>query len=130
MKRNILKEENVLIIEETNPINTIVHFQLKDHDKTLAWADISTAGDIWTFTRIFVTEDNRARGYGTELLVKLIEYLDRHKIDLYAYIYSSGSLSEKHLDAWYRRYGFVDAADKGFPLARYAEGHIQNRGIQ
>lgn len=122
MEQRIIKEGNILITEETNPINRIVRFQLKDNDKTLAWAEICSAGDIWIFNRLYVSEQNRAKGYGSEVLTKLTAYLDRKNIDLYAYIYSSGSLSEKQLDAWYRRYGFTDAAEKGYPLARYAGG--------
>lgn len=122
MERSIIKEGNFLITEETNPINRIVRFQLKDHDKIQACAEISSAGDIWIFTRMFVSEENRAKGYGSLVLTKLTEYLDINSIDLYAYIYSSGSLSEKQLEAWYRRYGFAGAADKGYPLARHAAG--------
>lgn len=124
MEQRITQEGNILITEETNPINRIVRFELKDNDKTLAWAEICSAGDIWIFNRIYVSEENRAKGYGSEVLTKLTAYLDRKNIDLYAYIYSSGSLSEKQLDAWYRRYGFTDAAEKGYPLARYAGGRV------
>lgn len=120
MKRNILKEGNVLIIEEINPSSRAVYFQLKDNDKTLASSEISSVGDKWVFTRMFVSEEHRAKGYGSEVLSKLVEYLDRNKLDLFAYIYSSGSLREEQIDAWYRRYGFVDAGDEGYPLARYA----------
>lgn len=124
MEQRIIKEGNILITEETNPINRIVRFQLKDNDKTLACAEIYSAGDIWIFNRIYVSEENRAKGYGSEVLTKLTAYLDHKNIDLYAYIYSSGSLSEKQLDAWYKRYSFSEAAEKGYPLVRYAGGRI------
>jgi predicted GNAT family N-acyltransferase len=75
---------------------------------------------VWVFNRIFVSGESRANGYGSDVLSKLIEYLERNKIDLFAYIYSYGSLSEEHLEAWYRRYGFVDASAEGYQLARYA----------
>jgi GNAT superfamily N-acetyltransferase len=123
LERNIFREGNILIVEETNPINRIILLQLKEHDKTLAFAEISTSGCIWVFTRMFVSEENRSKGYGSEVLTKLIEYLDRKNMDLYAYIYSSGSLSEKQLESWYRRYGFVDAGHTGYPMARYAGSH-------
>lgn len=121
MEQSIIKDGDILITEETNSVNRIVRFQLIDRNqKTLACAEISSAGDTWVFTRIFVSEENRARGYGSEVLKKLTAYLDKKGMDLYAYIFSTGSLSEKQLDAWYRRYGFVDAEDKGYPLARYS----------
>ncbi|MFX4260724.1 GNAT family N-acetyltransferase [Pelotomaculum propionicicum] len=124
MEQSIIKEGNILITEEKNPINRIVRFQRKENDKTLACAEISSAGDIWIFTRMYVSEENRAMGYGSEVLTKLTAYLDRKNLDLYAYIYSSGNLSEKQLDAWYRRYGFADDENKGYPLARYAVSRI------
>jgi predicted GNAT family N-acyltransferase len=120
MERKIIREGNFLITEETNPINRITYFQLKDGDDVLAAAEISTAGDVWIFNKIFSSVENRARGYGSEVLTKLIDYIDRNHIDLFAYIYSTGSLSENQLDAWYRRYGFVDASKKGYQLARYS----------
>ncbi|MDD4334662.1 MAG: GNAT family N-acetyltransferase [Desulfotomaculaceae bacterium] len=130
MERSIIKEGNFLIIEEKNPINKIVRFQLKNHDKILACAEISSACDIWIFNRMYVSEENRAKGYGSEVLTKLTAYLDRKKMDLYAYIYSTGSLREKQLDAWYRRHGFEDDAEKGYPLARYAADRKPNFQIE
>ena len=118
-----MKDGNILITEETNPINRIVRFQLIEGDKILAGAEISSAGGAWIFDRIFVSGENRSRGYGSEVLKKLAAYLDRKNIDLYAYIYSTGSLGDKQLEAWYRRYGFTDASDRGCPLARYAAGN-------
>jgi GNAT superfamily N-acetyltransferase len=129
IERSVVMEGNFQITEELNRINRITRFDLKGGDDTLASAEISTAGDIWIFSRIFVSGEHRANGYGSDVLIKLIEYLDRNNIDLYAYIYSSGSLSEKHLDAWYRRYGFVDTVEKEYPLARYAGGSHCLRAI-
>jgi predicted GNAT family acetyltransferase len=79
LEQRIIKEGNILITEETNPINRIVRFQLKDNDKTLACAEIYSAGDIWIFNRIYVSEENRAKGYGSEVLTKLTAYLDHKK---------------------------------------------------
>ena len=120
MERNIIREGKYQIIEETNTINKITFFQLRDGDDLLATAEISTAGDVWLFNRIFSSAENRAKGYGSEVLKKVIEYINRKNIDLFAYIYSTGSLSEIQLDAWYRRYGFVDASEEGYQLVRYS----------
>jgi GNAT superfamily N-acetyltransferase len=117
---SFIRKRNILISEEINQINRTTRFELRDGENTLATAEISTAGEVWIFTGIFVSGEYRANGYGSDLLARLIEYLDRNNIDLFAYIYSYGSLSERHLDAWYRRYGFVDAGEKGYQLARYA----------
>ncbi len=122
---SFIRKRNILITEEINQINRTIRFELKDGENTLATAEISTAGDVWVFTGIFVSGEYRANGYGSDLLTKIIEYLDRKNIDLFAYIYSYGSLSEKHLDAWYRRYGFVDAGEEGYQLARYAGSRAQ-----
>lgn len=119
MKQNDARALKIQITEDINPINRITLFQLKDGNDVLASAEISTAGDVWVFTRMFSSVENRAKGYGSAVLMHLVEYLNKNSIDLYAYIYSSGSLSEKQLDAWYRRYGFVDASEKGYPLVRY-----------
>lgn len=122
---SFIRKRNILITEEINQINRTIRFALKDGENTLATAKISTAGDVWVFTGIFVSGEYRANGYGSDLLTKIIEYLDRKKIDLFAYIYSYGGLSEKHLDAWYRRYGFVNAGEEGYQLARYAGSRAQ-----
>jgi GNAT superfamily N-acetyltransferase len=131
---SFIRKRDILISEEINQINKTIRFELRDGEDTLAVAEISTAGDVWVFTGIFVSGEYRANGYGSDLLTKLIEYLDINNIDLFAYIYSYGSLSERHLDAWYRRYGFVDAGEEGYQLARYAGSrhnnncYFQNRG--
>jgi GNAT superfamily N-acetyltransferase len=122
---SFIRKINILITEEISQINRTTRFELKDGENTLATAEINTAGDVWVFNGIFVSGEYRANGYGSDLLTKIIEYLDRNNIDLFAYIYSYGSLSEKHLDAWYRRYGFVDAGEKGYQLARYASSRAQ-----
>jgi GNAT superfamily N-acetyltransferase len=113
-------KKEFLISEEINLINRNTRFELRDGDNILATAEIGTAGKIWVFTRIFVSGEYRANGFGSDLLAKLIEYLDRNNIDLFAYVYSYGSLTESQLVAWYRRYGFEDAVEKGYQLARYA----------
>ena len=117
----LIGKRDILISEEINQINRITRFELIDGEDTLATAEISMAGDVWVFTGIFVSGEHRANGYGSDVLTKVIEYLDRNNIDLFAYIYSYGSLSERQLDAWYRRYGFVDASEQGYQLARYAD---------
>ena len=117
---SFIRKKDILISEEINKINRTTRFELKDGENILGTAEINTAGDVWVFTGIFVSGEYRANGYGSDLLTKLIEYLDINNIDLFAYIYSYGSLNEGHLDAWYRRYGFVDASEEGYQLARYA----------
>ena len=123
---SFIRKRDILISEEINQINRTTRFELRDGEDILAAAEISTAGDVWVFTGIFVSGEHRANGYGSDVLKIVIEYLDRNNIDLFAYIYSYGSLSERHLDAWYRRYGFVDAGEAGYQLARYARCRYNN----
>lgn len=105
-------------MEEKNRINRICVISLLEGDQILALSEINTAGDKWVFNRIFVAEEHRAKGYGSAVLKKLTAYLDRNRIHLYAYIYSSGSLNEKQLMDWYKRYGFTESQDGSYPLVR------------
>ena len=123
---SFIRKRDILISEDINQVNRTITFEIRAGEVTLAAAKISTAGDVWVFTGIFVSDEHRANGYGSDLLAKLIQYLDLNNMDLFAYIYSYGSLSERHLDAWYRRYGFVDAGEAGYQLARYARCRYNN----
>ncbi len=116
----ILRESRILVTEGENTINKYCVIQLCVSDKVLALAEISTSGNLWVFQRIYVDSEHRARGYGSDVLKKLTDYLDINKIDLYANIYSSGSLSDQQLEAWYKRNGFVDSKDISYQLARYS----------
>ena len=118
MERIIIKEGKFLIVEEKNWINRICVIKLCDGDKCLALSEISTVNDKWVFNRIFADEEHRAKGYGSEVLAKLTDYLDQNRITLYAYIYSTGSLNEEQLLAWYERHGFIVSNDGSYHLVR------------
>lgn len=118
MERSIIREGKFLIMEEINPINRICVIKLCEGAQCLALAEISPVNDKWVFNRIFVAEEHRAKGYGSAVLSKLTEYLDKNLIDLYAYVYSSGSLNERQLVSWYKRYGFISLKDGDYPLVR------------
>lgn len=124
MRKGVLKEENIFIKEKKDNISRSCTIQLCSGDNILASAEIRTAGDTWVFQKISVAEEHRAKGYGSEVLKKLVGYLDRNQIDLYAYIHSSGSLSEQQLAAWYKRHGFVDSDERGYQLVRKSRQNL------
>lgn len=108
----------ILVKEKEDSISRHCTIELHGGDRILASAEIRTAADIWVFQRITVTEDRRSEGFGSDVLKKLVEYLDANKIDLYANVHSSGNLSDEQLLAWYKRYGFVESVDRGYRLVK------------
>jgi len=118
MGQRIRKEGKFLIIEENDWINSTCEISLCDGENCLARSKISTACGKWIFDHIFVAEEHRAKGYGSEVLNKLTDYLDQNRLDLYAYIHSTGSLDDRQLLAWYKRHGFMESSDGSYPLVR------------
>ncbi len=125
MGQRIKVEGKFLIVEEDNWINSTCEIILREGENCLARSRISTASSKWVFDRIFVDEEHRAKGYGSEVLCKLTDYLDRKGLDLYAYIHATGSLDNRQLLAWYKRHGFVKSGDGSYPLVRIHRNRIR-----
>lgn len=62
----------------------------------------------WVLTRVNVPDAHRGKGYGTKLLLALLELADKAKAEIGLGVSSSNpKFTNGKLRAWYKRHGFV-----------------------
>jgi ribosomal protein S18 acetylase RimI-like enzyme len=75
-----------------------------------AIADLTNLGEVvpgtMTITRINVPEEHRGRGFGTKLLVRILDEADSEHVHLSLLVVPSGPLDYDALVSWYERHGF------------------------
>lgn len=70
--------------------------------------------DGWIITRIRVPIKNRGNGYASKLLKQVLTEADKEGTTLRLWILPTGDLTYEQLEAWYKRYGFVDDKEPGY----------------
>ena len=72
----------------------------------MASIDLTPYDKGWMITRIFVSEDSREQGFGSQVLQLALEDADAEGVILYLPVYPYGYVEYQRLEAWYRRHGF------------------------
>ena len=72
----------------------------------MASIDLAPYDKGWMITRIFVPEDCRRQGFGSQVLKLVLEDADIEHVILYLPIHPYSNTEYQRLEAWYKRHGF------------------------
>ena len=79
--------------------------------------------------RVNVPVEYRKAGIGRLLLSDVLIEADKHKINMYLEVYSSGWMSNEELSEWYKRYGFVFTGEDWVMMRKHHANtyHLEKR---
>jgi len=67
---------------------------------------------------IFIDEEKRLRGYGTQVMEKILDYADRYRMRIYLTPSSDYGSNLRRLKKFYKRFNFKRARSRLFSMIR------------